>query len=307
MADNTEERWDVNGVSVHQFGWSVTTVGGSRYDLPPRRGTDMTIAYRPGQIHRNKKPDARPITLVMFMVGWDPATGTAPYDMRTQWNDNWDRLRRLVYQHHLSDQLFSLTRRWRLTAPQFPISRNGQDIAIAGDPGTPPSGVSRLLSAVAQADMVGTMAPTMTGRFRTDFQLDFVLPDPFFYGDTVTAELNPAEVIHVWNDGHDVAAHANVEVDLIGPLDHPRLTNYSMSPDAWVEYDGTIGAGKTVRLKIGDFTAADEQGNNKIGFIRNYGNRFWFSLLPGHNRIGFVNSQANQSGKCVVRFRPPYI
>ena len=42
--NNTEEWWDINGVSLHQYGWSVTTVGGSRYDLPPRRGENMTMA-----------------------------------------------------------------------------------------------------------------------------------------------------------------------------------------------------------------------------------------------------------------------
>jgi hypothetical protein len=121
----------------------------------------MTMAYRPGQVHRPKFPDARPITLVMFMVGWDPATGNIVNpDQRTQWNDNWDALRRLVYRHYTAtDQRVRLTRRWRLTAPDFPINRDGDHLI-----GPPTSVCHRpdrivIVSAFALAEMTGTMAP----------------------------------------------------------------------------------------------------------------------------------------------------
>src|ERR1700712_5115078 len=149
MSNSSPEYWSItdvdgNEVSLHQWGWAVTTVGGSRYDLPPRRGTDMTMAYRPGQVHRRKLPDARQMSLIMFMAGWDPSTGNAPASQLQQWNDNWDKLRRLVSRHSLlDDQRVKLTRRWFLTAPDFPATRAG-DIAIVGDPGVPASG-NRLL------------------------------------------------------------------------------------------------------------------------------------------------------------------
>jgi hypothetical protein len=316
MANSTEEFWSVDGVSLHQYGWAVTTVGGSRYDLPPRRGSNMPIAYRPGQVHRNKLPDARVITLVMFMVGADPGTGPAIgssltlADERVQWNDNWDFLRRLVYKNYLSSNRVTLTRRWRLTAPTFPTSRTGDNV-IAGDPGTPASGADRILTASTYAEMTANMAPTMTGRTRSDFQLDFTMADPFFYGNTVEVTLSPGQTAYVWNDGHDVAAHAGLTVDFNGPVVNPTLTNLSTSPDSSVTYKSNMLNGYTVSLNVGRYSAtAHPTGRttpvgNRIAYVTNSGARMWFNLLPGANKIQYTTSSG--SGTCVLRFQPPYV
>lgn len=310
-ANSSPEWWsiiDTDGseISLHQWGYSVTTVGGSRYDLPPRRGSDMTMAYRPGQIHRRKLPDARPMSLVMFMVGWDPATGDAPPDQRLQWNDNWDQLRRLVYRNSLADdQRVKLTRRWFLTAPEFGTTRQ-TDECIQGDPGVPASGQARLLKAFAWAEMTGTMDPAMTGRFRSDFQLDFTLADPYFYGDTVTVDMRPGDVVHVWNDGHDVAASGYLQVDFYGSLTNPRITNYSTEPDSWVQFNGAISSSSQIEMVINRFQCVDVGAHvNKIGKVTSYGARFWVNLLPGANKIGFLASSG--SGHAVLTFRPPYV
>lgn len=313
MSNSSSEWWSLTGtdgveVSLHQYGWAVTTVGGTRYDLPPRRGADMTMAYRPGQIHRRKVPDARPMSLLMFMVGWDPATGTPiQSDQMLQWNDNWDTLRRLVYRHHLlNDQRVKLTRRWLLSAPAFPASRVG-DSVIQGDPGVPAAG-SRLLTAFAWAEMTGTMDPTMTGRFRSEFQLDFTLADPYFYGSTVTATLKPSTNTYVWNDGHDVAANGYMQVDLVGPLSSPRITNFSTEPNSWVQYSGNIAAGETVRLVVNRFTCekvvTGGTNVNRIGYLSSYGARWWVNALPGANKF-WMN--ASGTGHAVLTFRPPYV
>jgi hypothetical protein len=314
--NNTEEWWSIlddsgQEVSLHQFGWSVTTVGGSRYDLPPRRGSNMTLAYRPGQVHRSKLPDARQITLVMFMVGWDPATGandTVIGDyQRTQWNDNWDTLRRLVYKNWGTDNRVRLTRRWRLTAPTFATSRSG-NIAIVGDPGVPASGQDRIITAFTYAEMIGQMPPTMTGRYRSDFQLDFTLTDPYFYGGTVSTSMTDADDAWVWNDGHDIAAHAYVQIDLVGPLSWPRVLNLSTDPVSWVQYKGDIASGDTVRLVCSRFAAEklDTPRNlNRVGLIANYGSRFWLPLLPGANKLKM--DARSGSGHALVSFRPPYV
>lgn len=312
MSNSTEEFWSIVGVdgqevSLHQWGWAVTTVGGSRYDLPPRRGSDMTFAYRPGQVHRRKLPDARPITLVMFMVGFDPGTGEAPFNQRLQWNDNWDALRRLVFRHSLlNDQRVKLYRRWRLTAPDLPSTRTG-DICIQGDPGAPSPG-DHLLTAFAWAEMTGTMAPSMTGRLRSDFQLDFTLADPYFYGSTVSITLNPGETVYVWNDGHDIAASGYMQVEISGYLDTPVITNMSTEPDSWVKYDGVIQLLETVQLVVNRFTAEQvkSSGNvNKVGQISSYGARWWVTLLPGMNKLKLTAAAGD--GQAVITFRPPYV
>lgn len=309
-SNSSPEYWsitDVNGeeVSLHQWGWAVTTVGGSRYDLPPRRGSDMTMAYRPGQIHRRKLPDARPMSLIMFMVGFDPATGNAPADQRLQWNDNWDRLRRLVFRHSLlSDQRVKLTRRWFLTADTFPTTRSG-DVCIQGDPGVPAPG-SRLLSAFSWAEMSGTMDPAMTGRFRSDFQLDFTMADPYFYGDRVDTTLTPGQPVYIWNDGHDVAASGYVNLDLYGPLVNPRVSNLSTSPDSWVQYNGTLSGSGHIAMDIARFSAIDSVTKfSAIGRITSFGARFWVSLLPGINKIELTADSG--AGNAVLSFRPQYV
>lgn len=304
--NNTEEWWSIDGESLHQYGWSVVTFGGARYDVPPRRGSNITLAYRPGQRHRPKLLDQRVISLVMFMVGMDPATGGDPGDQRLRFNDSWDFLRRLVYKSiaHSGGRV-TLTRRWRLSAPEFPDSSSDPDVITHGMPGVPAEG-SRIVVASQQAELSGDMAPSMTGRMRADFQIDLTLADPYFYGDEVTTTLNPGDTSLVWNDGHDIAAHAEMEVDLIGPLTNPVLTNLSTGPDTWVKYNGVIGAGQTVRLRPGLFLAQlITSGNaNRIGMISHYGARMWMQLLPGVNKL---NLTASGSGSAVIRYRPPYI
>lgn len=311
MSNNTPEWWSLQGVdgqevSLHQYGWSVTTVGGSRYDLPPRRGSDMTFAYRPGQVHRRKVPDARPISLLFFMVGWDPATGNSPPDQRLQWNDNWDNLRRLVYRHSLlNDQRVRLTRRWFLTAPTFPSSHDGTNVA-QGDPGVPAPG-PRLLSAFAWAEMTGNMAPSMTGRYRSEFQMDFTLSDPYFYGAPVQFTLNPGLPLFVWNDGHDIVGPGYMQVDLQGPLSNITLSNLSTSPDSWVKYNTSIASGETIRLVVNRFSCErvlTPTNQNRVQYISNYGSRWWVTLLPGANKLQLT---ASGSGQAVVTFRPSYV
>ncbi len=333
--NSTEEWWSITGsngqeVSLHQYGWSVTTVGGSRYDLPPRRGSNLAIAYRPGQLHRRKLPDARPITLLMYMVGLpsgvDSSVGLDPTmfnDQRTQWNDNWDFLRRLVYEHSLTDNLVTLRRRWRLTAPVFPTTRDLSvplPTCIQGDPGVPPSGQSRIVSAAATAEMTGTMAPTMTGRFRSDFQMDFTLADPFFYGNTTTFTMNPGQTRYVWNDGHDVASYTGMTVKFVGPLHSPELRNVQVSPANTLRYNGNIGADFSVTVYVGQFRAyshlssqvppVQTAAGNRIQYIQSSGARSWFNLVPGTNHLGFVSgssSDAAGGGHVEVSFRPPYV
>ena len=46
-----------------------------RYNLPPLRGSNITVPYRPGTIFRQKLADQRQIDLVMWVTGVDPDTG----------------------------------------------------------------------------------------------------------------------------------------------------------------------------------------------------------------------------------------
>lgn len=228
---SSDEYWMIDGVSLHEYGWSVSTIGGSRYDLPPLRGEDIQLAYRPGKVHRPKYPDSRTVELVMWVAGVDPATGNQVTDARLRWNDSWDFLRRLVWKPNGGQ--VTLTRRWFLTV----------------------DGVQTLVAADAQAQIADAMAPTMTGRHRADFTMTLLLADPYFYGDQIVQPLGLGSVTTVTNPGNDAAAYTNVQIDLMGPLTNPKVTNTSAAPNVWVQYVGIIPAGQVLRLDIGTYSA----------------------------------------------------
>lgn len=279
--NTTEEWWDINGTSLNQHGWNIVTVGGARYDLPTRRGDNMVFAYRPGSVHRAKLPDARTITLVMWVAGVEPSSGTNYDNAILRWNDNWDFLRRSVWRADGSQ--LDLTRRWNLTV----------------------SGTPTLVTATAKAEIADAMEPTMTGRTRADFAMTFLLADPYFYGTTVTETCVLSTPKSVVNPGHDFAMHNNVTVTLTGPLTNPRLTNTTATPDVWVQYTGSIPTGDTVVLTVGTFVAVTNHGVNVINNISHSGARFWMGLLPGTNSLTLTATAG--TGSATVAFQPPYV
>lgn len=289
----TDEYWSLDGVSLHQYGWSVATVGGSRYDLPPRRGSNLTLANRPGQQFRPKQVDARPINLVMWLTGMNPATGLSTGDQVLQWNDSWDFLRRTVWRPMGAE--LTLARRWRLTMPD-----NGNA------PGALPAG-PQILFASTQVEVTGSMSPTMTGRTRADFTMDLLANQAFFFGPPVEATLNRGDYLDVWNDGHDSVIE-HLQIDLVGPLTTPKLTNVTTVPNVWVQYNGVIAPGETVRLYVTTFEALQISANNanRIDKVTSGGAQHWFGLLPGLNGLTLTTGAPN-SGYVVVRWQPPYV
>lgn len=280
--NSSEEFWSIDGVSLHQFGWSAATVGGARYDLPPRRGENIKLAYRIGTIHRPKLPDSRIVNLVMWVTGTDPATGLSTGDSRLRFNDSWDFLRRLVWKPNGAQ--VTLTRRWWLTV----------------------SGVPTLVSADAKAEIADTMTPTMTGRHRADFTMTLLLADPYFYGNQVTVNLPKGTPVSVNNPGHDTAGSSNFQVDLIGPLTNPVLTNATPTPNVWAKYGAVIPSGQTVTLDIPTFqaTAVGTSPGNVIGFISHSGSRNLMGLAQNANLLTLTADSG--TGSAVVRYRPPY-
>lgn len=278
MVNTSGEWWSLDPgdgtgeVSLHQEQWSVATVGGSRYDVPPRRGDNIVLPYRPGAIHRPKTPDQRRVSLVMW-VSADADDGTG--DCEQSFNDNWDELRRLVWTY--SGRQVRLVRRWRLS------SYTGT--------GAP------LLVADALAELAGPMELHMTGRTRADFVMDFLLADPYFFGAERRVVIPSGSTVTVVNPGHDLAAYRHVTVDLSGP---GQLTNYGPEPNVWVRYEGT----GPVHLDVSNFLATSGT-RSVIGKVKHSGARYWMGLLP--TRGGFVNTLTASGCTATLTYRPPYI
>lgn len=285
MSNNSPEFWSIDGISLHQFGWSVATLGGSRFALPELKGGNIEVAYRPGKKHRhNKLPDERVTSLIMWMTGTDPATGLLPEDdnARVQWNNNWNALRRLVWKPNGTQ--VTLTRRWELTDPitELPV----------------------VVVASAQAQIFNTMEPEMQGRARSTFSIDLVLADPYFYGDEVEEVIPLSTPTTVNNPGDDIASFYGMQVDFVGSLTNPILVNSSTSPDIDLRLiSTTIGSGSTVTLDMNTYTI--DPVAVPLGNVRRTGARAWFGLFPGDNVITLTASGG--SGHAVVRYRPVYV
>jgi hypothetical protein len=182
VANSTDEYWSVVDsfgveVSLSQFAWAVTTHGGSAKSLPSLRGSEPVYALRPGQEFRPKIPEAREISLSMFVNGADPTTEMPSSDEVAQFNMNWAKLQDLFW---TPERQITLIRRWRVIGPD---------------------GDSQLRQASALAQIVGSMEPRMRGRSSAVFVVDLLLSDPFFYGEDVEVVVSRDLQTRVTNTG----------------------------------------------------------------------------------------------------------
>ncbi len=293
----TIEFWECDGVSLSEQGWNVSTLSG-RYNVPQLRGEDATYAYVEGQDFRPKIPDSRQITLQMWVQGVEPGTGIAGPDQMRRWNDNWHFLCQLFW---TPKRQVVLTRRWLRTND---------------------NGTVEIQVTTAKAQYIGGLEPSMTGRFRSTFQVDFKLHDPFFYPqvDTTATVANagtaatPSELVTVRNPGDYIAAGRHMFVEFHGPLTNPVLQNATPAPDVAVGYTGSLASGQVLTLDIRNFTAKLNQQDtgvpgsnlNRTGFVGHSGSRYWFGLERGDNLLALTSS-GDTSGYAVVKYRPPYL
>ena len=280
MSNTTEEYWDINGVSLNQYCWNITTFGGSRFSVPPMRGDNQKMPNRHGRAYRPKKMDSRVITLQMWAIGISPDDEYVT-DQQLQFNDNWQALRTLLYS--LDEQL-TLTRRWRLTI----------------------NGIPTVVEASAKCELASTMDLNMTGRTRGLFSVDLLLADPLFYGDEITVDLEVGETQEVFNPG-DVPSYEGMSVRLDGELWTPKLRNITKDPEVWMRVNTLVPPSTYVDLGVSEFDAYKSFDNSVItGAVQHQGSKPWFVLWPGSNILTF-ESGGVASGSATLKFRPAYI
>lgn len=293
MTNNTSEYWTIDGVSLHQLGWSVSTKAG-RYGVPPLRGDDVAAAFAPGELWVPKVPGPRTLRLSMWMTGTDPATGEPTGDMRLAFNDNWARLVDLFWD---PDRQFTIGRRWWRTpyaggGPEILYSEALGQLATGGDVAMQPSG----------------------GPYRTTLDVDVRLAHPFFYGDLITTELDRDAETNIVNTGDWFAYSSRLAVDLIGPLTNPRVINTfapgSTRTPIYCGLTGVIGGGETVTLDVPNWIALSSTGTastpvNRSGAIYSSGTKPWMLLARGVNRLKLTATAGN--GYARIRHRPPYL
>lgn len=287
MSNSVDEYLEFAGVSLHQYGWCVSTIAGGRLGVPPLRGDNQNAAFVPGELWVPKLAGPRTITLSMWVIGADP-DGGAVADPRLRWNDNWAYLRQLFFNPDAEDVL---RRRWWCTDPV-----TGTAALVVAD-------------AMAQLDTGQDIALKMTGRTRAEFEVPLRLAHPYFYGPTVTTDISAGHTVSIINGGNTAAWAKYLYVDFVGPLTNPRLINSTGRAAISCGLTGSISAGETVTLDVRQFIALSSRTGtttktNKTGNVYNSGARPWMALLRGANMLTFT---ATGSGKATVRFRPPYL
>lgn len=268
----TEEFWEVDGVSLHTWASAIATLEG-REGLPPRRGGNQVVSYRPGEVWRPKTFGPRDMALAMWVKGSD-ADGVIPIaGARAQWRSNLEALKSLF---GIIDREVVLTRRLRT--------------------------LSGLLVQTARGECMGTLEPSMSGPTLGALVADIHMADPFWYGaDIVTAiPLAGANIVHP-----GTAPVTRMIIRFTGPLTNPQLINQSTVPVISASYNGVIGVGEWVELDTDDYTARTQAGVSVIGNVTHSGARSWMQFIPGVN--GMVLNAASGSGSVTITFAPSYL
>lgn len=280
MSNATEEYWEIDGVSLNQFCWNITSIGGSRYSVPPKRGDNTKIPNKHGRAFRPKKADSRVITLQMWAVGISP-DDVYVTDQELQFNDNWQALRTLLF--NLDEQM-TLTRRWRLTV----------------------NGIPTVVEASAECELASNLDLNMTGRTRGTFSVDLLLADPFFYGEEITSVVAAGDTIEIFNPG-DIAAYEKMSITFNGELWSPKLTNNTRDLKVWVQANTLVQPSTYVDLNVTSFDAYRSFDNMTVtGAIQHSGAKPWFVLWPGSNEV-VMESSGVSTGSATIKFRPAYL
>lgn len=274
MTNTTSEIWSVDGVSLNQYCWNITTLGGARMALPNLRGEDAQFSFRPGKDFRPKLADSRVLSLAMYVQGQDPANELNVVNQRVQWNENWRVLKRLFWTPSRQVNLV------RFIEFQAGLQQQSANVQIAG-----------------------TMEPSMTGRTRAVFTVDFLMSDPYFYGDPVNVTLPRSVSTPVTNDGDDVVAYSRFQIQLNGPLTNPRVAR---ADGTYVQLNATIANGDSVVLDVAEFTAVrGSDSANLIASVVHAGSRQWLVINPG--TANFILTSSAGTGNAKLTYAPPYV
>lgn len=270
----TEEYWEVEGKSLHTWANSIETLDG-RDGLPPKRGQNEIVAYRPGEVWRPKVFAARRLTLALWVKGSDD-DGVIPTEGgRAQFRENLEAIKSVFA---VTDRELVITRRIRTLAPS-------------------------LLVQTGKAELIGVLEPNMQAKDLARFMIELNMADPFWYGEPVT-QVVPRAGATVLNDGTYTVVRLTVRLN--GPLTNPQLVNLSSGPPVVaLSYVGDIAGGDYVEFNTVEFTARDQDGVSVLGLTSHSGSRTWMLLVPGGNAI-VLNAEAG-TGTADITYAPAYL
>ena len=258
--------WKVDGVPLDREGFLVAQfVEGS----PIRRGTDLTVARRPGALYRQKYYGERRQQLVVWALKGDEFG-----NVRGGAERNVDRLKRLFGGGLRQVELVRT-----LSLPFERVSTR-----------------SALVELVDALEGRRT-ALTQDGVY-VQFQLDLLFSDPFWREPENVVALAPDGygTSVVYNPGTVTSRDLVVRVD--GPATDPVL---AFEPGGTVSrLTTTIAPGDWVEVDSGAYTVVDQDGTSLAGALDR--DQVEVALLaPGRNEVTVTDGTAS------LRWRPAYL
>ena len=242
-------------------------MGGSRFAAPLLRGQNVAVPYRAGQNWRPKFPDARTLTLTMWVdgQGYGGSGGSYPAgaDQRLSFNTNWQQLRQMFFNRSSAagSAQGQLTRNWY-------ILQNGSPTMV---------------TSTAAAEIAGSMDLTMNGRTNAAFSVDLLLSDPYFYGAQQVHGISGSTSITglgeaVVGEGWPITGLNAFTVQVSAP---GTVTNVT----AGCSFTISSGPAFPVTVDILNQTVTDTNGANQTQYFSHSGSRLWMCVLPGVNLI----------------------
>lgn len=250
------EVWSVNGTALVDLAWKVEQLP----DGPVgRRGDDVLVARRDGQVWRPKPYGARRLPIVMSVVDRD-SYGRSSQDV---YRANVDQLKRLFH----SAQLLEVRRQSTLPDGRT-LSRTIRGEAVDSFEVDTPSGMSY-------------------GRLVVDLNC----PDPFWY-EPAKVKTGQSSTFVLFNPG--TVQHRNAVVRIHGPATDPTVAAEPAGTE--VTWTGSIGSGDWVELDSDAFTVVDQDGTSVAGTISRTVPSF-VELAPGRNSLTLSSGTCDVSWK----------
>jgi len=162
---------------------------------------------------------------------------------------------------------------------------------------------------IAQAEYVGDLNPVRISPVSARMVLEFNLPDPFFYDDDLTSDVEIIDaspsLFTINNPG--TVEHRNPTIQLHGPLENTVIANTTSG--VTMTYTGAIAGGETVVIETndtGEYIATKTGDVNVIGNITHSGSSALMIMSPGDNAMS-VTDEVATTGSVEIEFYAPYL
>ena len=274
-----------DGVSLKNYGFGISLVGGLS-GVPPRAGSNASVAYRRGALFRPKVFGQVTKSLTMWVDCRDPDTGLyAP---------GANHMARVGQRNENLQQIYRI-----FGNPKVQINL-ARDIVLAG--GSKETWTAKCEYA---GDALNVNFNDNSDE-ETNFNIDLLFADPFWYGPLYTGPTITAGggAFVVANSGDLDAVDLTVTISAVGStLVNPVLTNSTNGVSFTINTSISSGDSVVVETKYPRVKRTSDSAN-LIGSVTSSGARQFMTAERGNNNMTLTATSG--AGNAVVSFYPPH-